>query len=217
MKEFLSANVAASILKDMEVVAILDSVSKSYATLNGNGDYYGSIDLATFDKIASQKRFRINDTEKARILFHENNKSFAKSVSKANLIPEGAVVFPEENFVMLWAGNDKRKERVKFLTKIVNAAIKGLDPSEFAVKHTKGKLKGEVSYIRVDVDDDSVGILISGTAVEDFFTVPYVDLTSPTEIKWAVRPNEYSKNHKYAWVGFTLAEAINKMVELADI
>jgi hypothetical protein len=184
---FLSTAIATEILKKCEAVAVMD-ISSNYAVVKSKTDTFGIINTESFDAIHnSTKRFHIHDEDKRRTLYHEDNKKMVKKISKEKTLPEGAVIFPEENFIIMNANGDTPKQRDNFLRRLI--------PNS---KH-------------LEVGDGA--IFVSNNKKEDeYFIAPYVEISNPDVLLWACVPNE--RKAGYAWIGMTFEQAVEKMLTL---
>lgn len=186
MTAFLTKTAALEILKNCECTAILDMEGRFAVIRDKNMESFGSIDVATFDAIHnSSKRFHIHEEDKRRILYHEDNKKMMKKISKEQTLPEGAVIFPEENFILMNAKGDSRKQSDNFMRRLV-ANNKALEVGDGAI------------FSRNSKNDD------------EYFIAPYIEISNPNDLKWYMSLNHHKIN--YAWIGMTFEQAVEKLL-----
>jgi hypothetical protein len=180
---------AASIILENMVSSVMLT---NYELRGVDGTFYGKIVPETFEKLASKKDYSILSANGEKFLVHDKNRKVIQKKLKAveiNVLPEGAVVFPEDNFVIMavFGKKDSDKFFKKLISTISTANLKDLD-----------------------VSDDSFGL----KKWDDYFAAPYVDINDPSKLHWYVSPNNSKK--KYAWIGLSLDQAVDKLYELHE-
>lgn len=187
-------NVNTSIISTEAALEILKNIpsmlSMSDLTIYDESNVYASVSLATFNKIATKKTFtalKTKENPQSTILIHESHSRLIKSTKAVveNYLPEGAVVFPEDNFYIIGCYG---KDGQKFFKNLVKSM----------------GVSGDF-----DFEDQSVALKKN----DEYFASMYIDSNDPTIVRWFVKPNASKK--KYAWTGLSFQEARDKLMALA--
>lgn len=184
----LTASAAFNILSSLPA-----SILEANLTLNDlDGHNYGTVSKDTYAELSKKGKIENLSFNDDRIILHTDYARLYKKRLKAveaNVLPEGAVIFPEENFIILSVYGKDAKNFIKPLVMV------GMD---------KADLKD------LDIDNGTFAL----RKWDEYYAGMYVDLNFPSTINWFVKPDSSKK--KYAWVGLSKDEAIDKLYALHE-
>jgi len=160
----------------------------SFQLVSASGNLFGVVSAETFHKLSSKKSVVAVEVHGKKAIFHENHRKSFKMEIRISTMPEGAVLFPEENFIIVAPEHKDRRERAKFFKRMLHG------------------------YTGLNIEDDA--IVVKGASGGEFFMVPVIDVSGAPVLKWAVSPN--NSKGKYAWVFDKLDDAVVKLRALEN-
>lgn len=182
-----------STLKSNAVVLLLSRIP-TFLTVKGevlgkDGDLFGEAEAGVFEELSGNKHYDTLTFANEKVLVHEDYSKDFKKKFKAiveNAMPEGAVVFPEENFIITTAVGETSKDRKKYLSRL---------------------LEGSKGF---EILDDAIFI----KKWDEYYLAPVINVaTLPSPVlQWVVSPN--SKKLKYAWLFEDFEAACDKLEDL---